>query len=103
MAYHIHTTTILRTTNSFLLVLLINQHTINHHTLAATLHQDTLSMFVTMDTHDLLSFHQLTLHIIPASHHTSTLHTSTLELKYNNQVTKVTFVALHLCFVVGKA
>ena len=101
MAYHIHTTTTLRTTASFLLVLLINQHTsINHHTLA-TLHQDTnthLRMFVTMDTHDLLSSHQLTLHIIPASHHTSTLHTSTLELKYNNQVIKVTFVALQLCF-----
>ena len=55
MSYHIHTTTTLRTTTSFLLVLLINQHTINHHTLA-TLHHHTnthLSVFVTMETHNL--------------------------------------------------
>ena len=77
MSHHIHTTTTVRTPSSFLLVLLINQHTINHHTLA-TLHQDTnthLSMFPTMDTH------QLTVHIIPASHHTSTL-----DLEYKDQV-----------------
>ena len=79
MSYHIHATTV-RTTTSFLLVLLINQHTINHHTLA-THH---LSMFVTMNTHNLPSSHQLTVHIIPASHHTSTL-----ELKDNNQLIKV--------------
>ena len=96
MAHHIHTTTTLRTTTSFLLVLLINQHTIKHHTLAtlhhhtlATLHQYTnnhLGTFsVTMDTHYLPSSHQLAVHIIPASH--------TLEFKCNNQVIKVTFVA----------
>ena len=129
MSHHIHTTT-LRTTTSFLLVLLINQHTINHHTLATllqdtlgtlyhhtlatyqqdtlailhhptldtlhsntlvTLHQDTnthLSMLVFMDTHHLPSSHQLIVHQF----------TSILELKYNNQVIKVTFVALKLCF-----
>ena len=95
MSHHIHTTTTLGTATSFLLVLLINQHTINHHTLT-TFQLDTnthLSMFVTMDTHDLPSSLLLTVHIIPASHHTSTL-----ELKCNNQVIKVTFVALKLCF-----
>ena len=77
MSHHIHTTTTVRTPSSFLLVLLINQLIINHHTLA-TLHQDTnthLSMFPTMDTH------HLTVHITPASHHTSTL-----DLKYRDQV-----------------
>ena len=91
MCHHIHTTTTVRTPSSFLLVLLINQHTINHHTLA-TLHQDTnthLSMFPTMDTH------HLTVHITPASHHTSTL-----DLEYKDHVTKVTtFVTLQLWFL----
>ena len=164
MPHHILTTTTLRFPTSFLLVLLINQHTINHHTLAtlhhhtlatlhhhtlatfhhhtlatihhhtlatlhhhtlatfhhhtlatiqhhtlATLHQATLphhtlatlsqdintllSMFATIETHHPPSSHLLMVHIIVPSYHASTL-----ELKYKNQVAKVTFVALHLCF-----
>ena len=177
MPHHILTTTTLRFPTSFLLVLLINQHTINHHTLAtlhhhtlATLHQDTLATFchhtlatlhhhtlatfrhhtlatihhhtlatlhqATLPHHTLATFHHhtlATLHQATLPHHTlatlsqdiSTLlsmfatiethhppsshllvvhiivlsyHASTLELKYKNQVAKVTFVALHLCF-----
>ena len=86
MFHHIRTTITMRTPTSFLLVLLINQHTINHHTMA-TFHQDT--MFGTMDTHHLPSSHQLTVHIIPASNHTSTL-----DLMCKDQVTKVRFVVL---------
>ena len=172
MPHHVLTTTTLRFPTSFLLVLLINQHTINHRTLAplhhhtqatfrhhtlatlhrhtqatfrhhtqatfchhtlathhhqtlATLHHQTLdtlhhhtlatlhhhtlhhqtlatlsqdintllSMFATIETHHPPSSHLLMVHIIAASHHASTL-----ELKYKNQVAKVTFVALHLCF-----
>ena len=156
MPHHILTTTTVRFPTSFLLVLLINQHTISHHTLAtlhhhtlATLHHHTLatinhhtlatinhhplatinhhtlailhhhtlatfhhhtlhhhtlatlsqdintllSMFATIETHHPPSSHLLMVHIIADSHHASTL-----ELKYKNQVAKVTFVALHLCF-----
>ena len=129
---HLLTTITLRFPTSFLLVLLINQHTINHHTLAilhhhtlailhhhtlatlhhytmptlhqATLHHHTLatlsqdintllSMFATIETHHPPSSHLLMVHIIVPSYHASTL-----GLKYKNQVAKVTFVALHLCF-----
>ena len=117
--HHILTTTTLRFPTSFLLVLLINQHTINHHTLA-TLHHHTLatfchhtlatfchhtlgtlsqdinillSMFATIETHHPPSSHLLMVHNIAASYHASTL-----ELKYKNQVAKVISVALHLCF-----
>ena len=53
----------------FLLVLLINQHTLNHHTLA-TLHHNTnthLTKDITMDTHHLPSSHQQAVLILAAS------------------------------------
>jgi len=121
---HLLTTTTLRFPTSFLLVLLINQHTINHHTLAilhhhtlatlnhytlATLHQATLHhhtlVTLSQDINTLLSmFATIETHHPPSSHllmvHNiaASYYASTLELKYKNQVAKVISVALHLCF-----
>ena len=74
---HLLTTTTLRFPTSFLLVLLINQHTINHHTLAilhhhtlAILHHHTLAILhhhtlATLHHYTMPTLHQATLH-----HHT---------------------------------
>ena len=121
---HLLTTITLRFPTSFLLVLLINQHTINHHTLAilhhhtlatlhhytmptlhqATLHHHTLAT-LSQDINTLLSmFATIETHHPPSSHllmvhnTAASYHASTLELKYKNQVAKVISVALHLCF-----
>ena len=85
---HSLTSNILSTPAHFLLVLLINHHTLNHH----TLHQEETYTHL-KNTHHLPRSHDLRVHILPASHPTSTL-----ELHCKNQVTKVIFVALHLCF-----
>ena len=79
MSCHSPTTDTLRIPTSFLLVLLINQHTLNHH----TLQQETCTHL--RNTHLLPRSHDLILHNIPTFYHTSTL-----ELKCKNQVAKVT-------------
>ena len=84
MSHHSPTS---NTLSTFLLVLLINQHTLNHH----TLQQETCTHL--RNTHLLPRSYDLIVHIIPTS-----LHTSTLELQFNNKVAKVTIVALQLCF-----
>ena len=84
-SYHLLT---VPTSAHFLLVLLINQRTLNHH----TLHQEETYTHL-KNTHQLPRSYDLIVHILPASHHTSTL-----ELKCENQVTEVIFVPLHLCF-----
>ena len=66
---HLLTTITLRFPTSFLLVLLINQHTINHHTLAI-LHHHTLAILhhhtlATLHHYTMPTLHQATLH-----HHT---------------------------------
>ena len=76
---HSPTSTTINTPPHFLLVLLINQHTLNHH----TLHQETNTHL--RNTHHLPRSHDLIVHIIPSFYHTSTL-----ELESKNKVAKVT-------------